>query len=103
MCLTKTPKIVSPSTTAANDKPLPVLRNPFLDGIDPLIAARRTGTSGLRIDRGPRRNPPGSGRISRTTPNPPTFTGGTVSPTPGSSGSSGSGGGRTTVSPRMEY
>lgn len=103
MCLTKTPRIVSPTTSAANDKPLPVLRNPFLDGIDPLIQARRTGTGSLRIDRGPPRTSPGSGRISRTPPNPPTFTGGTVPPTPGSSGSSGSGGGRTTSSSRMGY
>ncbi|QOC54144.1 hypothetical protein [Caulobacter phage S2B] len=28
-----------------------VLRNPFLDGIDPIIRARSTGVRSLRIDR----------------------------------------------------
>ncbi len=52
MCVVKTPKITAPSTAAQSDKPLPVLRNPYLDGIGPTIRAQRTGMSSLRIDRG---------------------------------------------------
>lgn len=47
MCVVKTPKL--PSTSTA-DKPLPVLRNPYLDGMSPEIKALRKGRSALRID-----------------------------------------------------
>lgn len=50
MCLAKGPKVVQAS--AASDKPVPVLRNPYLDGIDPIIRARSMGTRSMRIDRG---------------------------------------------------
>lgn len=50
MCLVKKPKPVVVSK--ASDKPLPILRNPFLDGIDPILRARQTGVRSLRIDRG---------------------------------------------------
>ncbi|MFN3582787.1 hypothetical protein [Phenylobacterium sp.] len=33
------------------DRPLPILRNPYLDGIDPIMRARSTGLRALRIDR----------------------------------------------------
>ena len=70
MCIVKTPKIAAPSATAAADKELPVLRNPYLDGIDPLIRARQSGVSSLRIDRG---SPSAtSGRITRPASDPTT-------------------------------
>jgi hypothetical protein len=47
----KTSKPVAAPTQADRDKPLPVLRNPYLDGIDPLIKAQKTGARSLRIDR----------------------------------------------------
>lgn len=50
MCVVKTPKAVPTSNSAEKD--LPVLRNPYLDGIDPITQAKQTGTSALRIDRG---------------------------------------------------
>ena len=53
MCVVKTPKITQPTAAATTDKPLPVMRNPYLDGIDPLIRSRQTGMSSLRIDRKP--------------------------------------------------
>lgn len=53
MCLIKTPKAVSPQDTAAAQKDQPVLRNPYLDGINPLIQATRQGSGTLRIDRTP--------------------------------------------------
>jgi hypothetical protein len=34
------------------EKDPPILRNPFLDGIDPILRARQTGLRSLRIDRG---------------------------------------------------
>lgn len=48
MCIVKKPKPVVVNKT---DKELPVLRNPFLDGIDPILRARQTGMRSLRIDR----------------------------------------------------
>lgn len=54
MCVVKTPKIKS--TTAADtadSKPLQVLRNPLLDGIDSSINSLRIGRNNLRVDRNP--------------------------------------------------
>lgn len=51
MCVVKTPKIKNPTSTTEPDKPLPILRNPLLDGIDPTTNALRIGRSRLRIDR----------------------------------------------------
>jgi len=51
VCIVNTPKPVATTSAADRDKPLPVLRNPYLDGIDPLIKAQKTGTRSLRIDR----------------------------------------------------
>ena len=59
MCLVKTPSIPKP-TDAETKKPLPVLRNPLLDGLLGNIAALRNGRNGLRIDRiNPLAIPPG--------------------------------------------
>ena len=48
MCFVSAPKVATP--TATPDPP--VLRNPYLDGIDPILRARQTGMSSLRVDRG---------------------------------------------------
>lgn len=52
MCVVKTPKIAQP-TTPATEKPLPILRNTLLDGIDPSTQSLRIGRGNLRIDRAP--------------------------------------------------
>lgn len=48
MCVVKKPKAVAVQQT---EKETPVLRNPYLDGVDPIVRARSTGVRGLRIDR----------------------------------------------------
>jgi hypothetical protein len=48
LCAVKKPKISK--TEQEKDKELPVLRNPFLDGMLGDIAALRSGTSAFRID-----------------------------------------------------
>lgn len=60
----KTPKPVS--QTAGTEKKVQVLRNPYLDGVDPLIRARQTGVGSLRIDR---TAPSGSLKVTRSTAN----------------------------------
>ena len=50
MCVVKTPKIKAP-TQPGSDKPLPILTNPILDGIDPTTNSLRVGRRSLRIDR----------------------------------------------------
>lgn len=47
MCAAKTPKITAEEKKAP--KPL-VIRNPYLDGMDPSIRAKRKGRAELRID-----------------------------------------------------
>lgn len=49
MCLVKKPKPVA--VNREDNRDLPILRNPFLDGIDPILRARQTGLRSLRIDR----------------------------------------------------
>lgn len=50
MCVTpRKPKPVTVERAA--DKPLPILRNPYLDGMDPAIRANQLGVRALRIDR----------------------------------------------------
>lgn len=51
MCVVKTPKIKAPDTAATREKPLPVITNPILDGIDPTTNSLRVGRSSLRIRR----------------------------------------------------
>lgn len=64
MCVVKAPKIKNPTPTGpGRDKPLPVLTNSILDGIDPTTNALRIGRSSLRIDRNP-----ASGPSAATTP-----------------------------------
>ncbi len=46
MCGSKTVK-----ASPASDKPLPILRNPFLDGVDPTIRSNSVGGASLRISR----------------------------------------------------
>lgn len=92
MCIVKTPKIQNTGTTSS-DKPLPVLQNPILDGLNPSIQSLRIGRSALRIDP----VAPGSPVpvISGTNP---ALTAPAYTPTPsvsigGSTGVGGSGGG----------
>lgn len=66
MCTVKTPKPVA--QTNATEKKIQVLRNPYLDGIDPLVKARQVGVGSLRIDRSAPTAPSGSAKIARTTP-----------------------------------
>lgn len=49
MCLVKKPSIQQSDPTAQN-KPLPIIRNPILDGLLGNIASTRAGTSAFRID-----------------------------------------------------
>lgn len=51
MCLVKKPKPVV-INQSGDDKERPILRNPLLDGLGPLMKARMGGTRALRIDRG---------------------------------------------------
>jgi hypothetical protein len=57
MCIIKKPKVAA----APAPKDPPVLRNPYLDGVDALIRSRSTGLRSLRIDRAgvqaPKTNP----------------------------------------------
>lgn len=71
MCLIKKPKVVSQPTTTADKEP-PILRNPYLDGLDPIIRARRGGVSGLTI----RRGQPSPLPTTPTLPAPPNSGGG---------------------------
>ena len=48
MCIVKTPKI---ETGTEKPKEPTIIRNPYLDGVDPTTKAARAGRSSLRIDR----------------------------------------------------
>ncbi len=50
MCLIKAPKIVR---STADTRDLPILRNRYLDGVDPLIRARQHGLKSLTNHRQP--------------------------------------------------
>lgn len=56
MCVVKTPKIKAPEP-GEKEKPLPVITNPILDGIDPSTNSLRVGRSSLRIRRDPSTGP----------------------------------------------
>lgn len=58
MCVVKTPKIPN---SPEDNKPLPILRNPFLDGLLGNIAATRDGRNSLRIPLNPLGIPVGGG------------------------------------------
>lgn len=49
MCLVKKPKVVSAPTST--DKEAAILRNPYLDGLAPIIKARQGGVKALTIRR----------------------------------------------------
>jgi hypothetical protein len=49
VCVVDTPEIPQPTPQEQN-KPLPIIRNPILDGLLGNIAATRAGTSAFRID-----------------------------------------------------
>lgn len=63
MCLVKKPKVVAPTNT---EKEAPILRNSYLDGIDPIIRSRSGGVRGLTIRRG------SSGTVTVPKPQPAT-------------------------------
>lgn len=78
MCLVKKPKPVVIQREDDN-KERPILRNPLLDGLGPLMRARMGGTRALRIDRGTTRRPvitPINPTRPTTPPGPPTSGGG---------------------------
>jgi len=70
MCIVKTPKVSTTDATAKTPDPA-IIRNPYLDGVDPVTKALRKGRSSLRIERA------GSGAASvappATAPTPYTF------------------------------
>ncbi|EQB10414.1 hypothetical protein [Novosphingobium lindaniclasticum] len=61
MCIVKTPKVKTTDATAATPEPA-IIRNPYLDGVDPTTRALRMGRSSLRIERA------GSGAASAAPP-----------------------------------
>lgn len=64
MCLVKKPKPVT--VERPKEKDPQVLRNPYLDGLDPIIRARSGGLKALRIDRTvPKNAPPSTVGIAR--------------------------------------
>lgn len=50
MCVVKTPKVDTQSAVAKTPDPA-IIRNTYLDGIDPTTKALRSGRTGLRIER----------------------------------------------------
>jgi len=50
MCLVKKPKVVSAPVTST-EKEAAILRNPYLDGLAPIIKARQGGVKALTIRR----------------------------------------------------
>lgn len=106
MCIVKTPKVQA--TTQKVPEPI-VIRNQFLDGIDPVSKALRMGRSSLRIERAGSRP---TGLPANASPTSPSGNIGlppiapilpTITPVPGGGGGAtlmpsngGSGGGRGT-------
>jgi hypothetical protein len=50
MCIVKTPKVKAADPQAKTPDPA-IIRNPYLDGVDPASTALRIGSSSLRIER----------------------------------------------------
>lgn len=50
MCIVKTPKVSAADASAKTPDPA-IIRNPYLDGVDPVTKALRAGRSTLRIER----------------------------------------------------
>lgn len=61
MCIASTPKVSTTDATAKTPDPA-IIRNPYLDGVDPVTKALRMGRSSLRIERA------GSGAASAAPP-----------------------------------
>lgn len=61
MCIVKTPKVSTTDATSKTPDPA-IIRNPYLDGVDPVTKALRMGRSSLRIERA------GSGAASAAPP-----------------------------------
>src|SRR5690606_5317153 len=74
MCLVKKPKVA----VAATEKDAAILRNPYLDGLNPILRARSGGVKSLTIRRGQPAAP--NPLVLPTTPTVPT------APTSGGSG-----------------
>lgn len=64
MCIVKTPKLTTPSTTDTSQTEPTVIRNPYLDGIGPAAKAQRLGRSSLRISR----SAPGASSVRPSAP-----------------------------------
>lgn len=86
MCVVKTPKIKANDANAKPPEPT-IIRNPFLDGLDPATKALRRGRSSLRIERG------GAGRNGSTPPTAPPIMNPAPFPPSGWTPSYGGGGG----------
>jgi hypothetical protein len=73
MCVVKTPKVQATDAQAKTPEPT-IIRNPYLDGVDPASRSLRMGSSSLRIERGGGGvRPPSPGAITRppvATPTP---------------------------------
>lgn len=50
MCIVKTPKVQATDPQAKTPEPT-IIRNPYLDGVDPASKSLRMGSSSLRIER----------------------------------------------------
>lgn len=73
MCIVKTPKVTPTDPQAKTPEPI-VIRNPYLDGVDPVTKALRKGRSSLRIERagaGASPSPPATALPPTATPNQP--------------------------------
>jgi hypothetical protein len=92
MCLVKKPHIPDP-TKDGQDKPLPILRNPMLDGLLGNIAALRNGRNSLRIPLNPLGIPVGGGGGGGMGGYPGSGLGGGLGGGGGTSGGGTSGGG----------
>lgn len=83
MCTTRTPKPVEVQSSTKAEKRVQILRNPYLDGVDPSRRAQQVGVGSFRIDRGS-----GTARVPNQRPTrgaspvAPMVPAGTPAPTP---------------------
>ena len=68
MCTSRTPAPVTVQPKA--EKKVHVLRNPYLDGIDPIRRAQQVGVGSFRIDRASPSGSSGTARIMRSPGDP---------------------------------
>jgi hypothetical protein len=64
MCLVSSAKKVASGVNATQNTRKPVLRNPYLDGVEPILRAQSQGVRSLRIDRA------GAGTSAAPNPSP---------------------------------